>query len=77
MRAARKTVYVLPGAKFEGFKSRLNETIHELVFAVRHLDQGDPDDLESALTCLTTAQETVESVAEEIAREAGSAGVGS
>lgn len=56
----------LSDAEFEAIKTRLNDTIHELVFAMQHLDQ---DDLDDALTCLTTAQGTIEAVSEEIAQK--------
>lgn len=56
----------LTDAEFEAIKARLNDTIYELVFAVQHLDQ---DDLDDALTCLTTAQGTIEAVSEEIAQK--------
>ncbi len=56
----------LTDAEFEAIKARLNDTIHELVFAVQHLDQ---DDLDDALTCLVTAQGIIEAVSEEIAQK--------
>lgn len=56
----------LTDAEFEAIKARLNDTIHELVFAVQHLEQDDFDD---ALTCLTTAGGTLDSVSEEIAQK--------
>lgn len=59
----------LSDAEFDGLKAQVNSAIHELVFACQHLEQGDLDD---ALTCITTAQGTIEAVAVEIAsREAG------
>jgi hypothetical protein len=54
----------LSDAEFEEFKRRLNEAIHEIVFAAQHLDQDDTDE---ALTCLVTAGGTLEEVANEIA----------
>lgn len=52
----------LPDAKFEDFKARLNNTIHELVFAIQHMDQGDFDD---AQNCLVAAGLGITSVEEE------------
>lgn len=52
--------------EFEAWKARLNDSIHELVFAVQHLSQDDIDD---ALTCLVTAQGTLEAVAEELSKK--------
>lgn len=51
-------------AQFEGLKTRLNDTIHELVFACQFLDD---DQLEDAANALMTAQGTVEECAEEVA----------
>ena len=56
----------LTDAEFETIKALLNDTIHELVFAVQLLEQ---DDLYDALTCLTTAALTIEVVSLEIAEK--------
>jgi len=53
----------LSDAKFEELKGRLNNAIHEIVFACHHLED---DQLDDAATCLVTAQATVENVAEEV-----------
>jgi hypothetical protein len=55
------TAMKLTDQEFEAHKASLNSAIHELVFAVKHLDDDNVDD---ALTCLTTAQGTIEAVAE-------------
>ena len=47
---------------FEDFKTRINDTIHELVFAVQHMDQGD---VEEAQNCLFTAGLSLEAVSNE------------
>lgn len=47
---------------FEDFKTRINDTIHELVFAVQHMDQGD---VEEAQNCLVTAGLSLEAVSNE------------
>ena len=53
----------LSDKKFESVKERLNSAIHEIVFAVQHVED---DNLEDAGTCLVTAQGTIEHVAEEL-----------
>lgn len=53
----------LSDQEFESIKSRLNSAIHELVFAVA---QAEQDDLYDATTCLTTAQNTINQVADEL-----------
>lgn len=58
--SARQTI---TDAQFEGWKGRLNDAIHEVVFAVQLVNQDDPQD---ALNALMTAQGTIEAVAEEI-----------
>lgn len=50
--------------QFEAFKGSVNETIHELVFAVQYADN---DEVEEALNCLMTASGTLERVAEDLA----------
>lgn len=53
----------LSETELEGFRASLNASIHEIVFACQHMDQGDWDD---AANCLMTAQSTIESVGEQI-----------
>lgn len=58
-----KTKTRLSDAEFESLKSSLNQAIHELVFAVQHLEFDEFDD---ASQCLVTAQGTIETVAERV-----------
>jgi stress response protein SCP2 len=51
----------LTDEQFETFKESLNNAIHELVFAVQHMDQGDFEDVQNALQ---TAKTTIETVSE-------------
>ena len=50
-------------AKYEELKARLNNAIHEIVFACHHLED---DQLDDTATCLCMAQHTICNVADEI-----------
>jgi len=53
----------LSDQKFEELKGRLNNAIHEIVFACQLLEDNQIDE---AVTCLVTAQGTIDGVAEEM-----------
>lgn len=54
--------------QFEALKASLNSAIHELVFAVKHLEE---DQLEEASSSLMTAQGTIDTVAQQVVEAGG------
>jgi hypothetical protein len=54
---------IIPDSEFERLKATLNETIHELVFAVKFMED---DQIEEAQNALLTASSNVNTVAEEL-----------
>lgn len=68
----------LPGVlisdeQFEAHKASLNNCIHELVMACQFMEQGGPDDLDSATQCLLTAQGTIDRVNEDLVEKRNAA----
>ncbi len=64
MRRKRANVRTLTDEEFQSLRESINNAIHELVFAAKHLEE---DQIEDAANCLMTAQGTIESVAEQVA----------
>lgn len=54
----------LTDVEFRDLRESINNAIHELVFAAKHLED---DQVEDAAQCLMTAQGTIETVAERVA----------
>lgn len=54
----------LSDTEYEAVRASLDNAIHELVHACRHLEE---DDAESAAQALMTAQGTIEEVANQVA----------
>lgn len=59
---ARENYLPISDEQLDDFKKRVNDIIHELVFAVQHMDQGDIEETQNGFI---TAHFSLDSVAED------------